>query len=143
MLGLVYGVLIDVYEVGVLIIGESGIGKSETALELIRRGHLLVADDAVEVQRVDEENLRGRAPQTIKHLLEMRGLGILDVTKIFGARAVREEKELHLLMELEEWQEGKYYERLGLDPLRETELEKAASSKSEGCFCMDAHRMKL
>ncbi|KJS82322.1 MAG: serine kinase [Desulfosporosinus sp. BICA1-9] len=113
---LVHGVLVDVYGVGVLITGESGIGKSETALELIRSGHLLVADDAVEVQRVDEENLRGRAPQTIRHLLEVRGLGILDVTKLFGAGAVREEKELHLLVELEEWEEGKHYDRLGLDP---------------------------
>ncbi|MHB8075450.1 HPr(Ser) kinase/phosphatase [Desulfosporosinus fructosivorans] len=113
---LVHGVLVDVYGVGVLITGESGIGKSETALELIRGGHLLVADDAVEVQRVDEENLRGRAPQTIRHLLEVRGLGIMDVTQLFGAGAVREEKELHLLIKLEEWEEGKYYDRLGLDP---------------------------
>lgn len=114
---LVHGVLVDVYGVGVLITGESGIGKSETALELIRGGHLLVADDAVEVQRVDEENLRGRAPKTIRHLLEVRGLGIMDVTQLFGAGAVREEKELHLLIKLEEWKEGKYYDRLGLDPL--------------------------
>ncbi|WP_407312972.1 HPr(Ser) kinase/phosphatase [Desulfosporosinus sp. SB140] len=113
---LVHGVLVDVYGVGVLITGDSGIGKSETALELIRSGHLLVADDAVEVQRIDEENLYGRAPQAIRHLLEVRGLGILDVTKLFGAGAVREEKEIHLLVELEEWEEGKYYDRLGLDP---------------------------
>ncbi|MDQ7093696.1 HPr(Ser) kinase/phosphatase [Desulfosporosinus sp. PR] len=113
---LVHGVLVDVYGVGVLITGDSGIGKSETALELIRNGHLLVADDAVEVQRVDEENLYGRAPQAIRHLLEVRGLGIMDVTKLFGAGAVRDEKEIHLLVELEEWQEGKYYDRLGFDP---------------------------
>lgn len=115
---LVHGVLVDIYGVGVLITGESGIGKSETALELIRSGHLLVADDAVEVQRVDEGNLRGRAPQTIRHLLEVRGLGILDVTKLFGTGAVREEKDIHLIVELEEWEEGKYYDRLGLDPLQ-------------------------
>lgn len=113
---LVHGVLVDVFGVGVLITGDSGIGKSETALELIRGGHLLVADDAVEVQRVDEENLHGRAPQSIRHLLEVRGLGILDVTKLFGAGSVREEKEINLLVELEEWEEGKYYDRLGLDP---------------------------
>ncbi|KJR44951.1 HPr kinase/phosphorylase [Desulfosporosinus sp. I2] len=112
---LIHGVLVDVYGMGVLITGDSGIGKSETALELIRSGHLLVADDAVEVHRVDEENLRGRAPQTIRHLLEVRGLGILDVTQLFGAGAVREEQELHLLVKLEEWEEGKYYDRLGLD----------------------------
>lgn len=113
---LIHGVLVEVYGMGVLITGDSGIGKSETALELIRNGHLLVADDAIEVHRVDEENLSGRAPQTIRHLLEVRGLGILDVTQLFGAGAVREEQELHLLVKLEEWEEGKYYDRLGLDP---------------------------
>ncbi|WP_425060411.1 HPr kinase/phosphorylase [Sporomusa carbonis] len=113
---LVHGVLVDVYGVGVLITGESGIGKSETALELIKGGHLLVADDAVEVRRVDEESLRGIAPRRIRHLLEVRGLGILDVTMLFGAGAVRDEKDIHLIVHLEEWQEGKMYDRLGIDP---------------------------
>ncbi len=113
---LVHGVLVDVYGVGVLITGESGIGKSETALELIKGGHLLVADDAVEVHRVDEEGLRGTAPSTIRHLIEVRGLGILDVTRLFGTGAVRNEKDIHFIVHLEEWQAGKIYDRLGIDP---------------------------
>ncbi len=119
---LVHGVLVDVYGVGVLITGESGIGKSETALELIKDGHLLVADDAVEVRRVDEESLRGAAPSRIRHLLEVRGLGILDVTKLFGAGAVRDEKDIHLIVQLEEWQQGKMYDRLGIDPPKTREF---------------------
>lgn len=112
---LLHGGLLDVYGMGVLITGESGIGKSEVALELIKNGHLLVADDAVEVRRVDEEHIRGKAPERIKHLLEVRGLGILDVTNLFGAGAVRDEKDIHLIVHLEEWQEGKEYDRLGID----------------------------
>jgi len=113
---LVHGVLVDVYGVGVLITGESGIGKSEAALELIKRGHLLVADDAVEVRRVDEESLRGTAPIRIRHLLELRGLGILDVTTLFGVGAVRDEKDIQIIVHLEEWQQEKIYDRLGIDP---------------------------
>jgi HPr kinase/phosphorylase len=112
---LIHAVLVDVYGVGVLIIGESGIGKSETALELIKAGHLLVADDAVEVRRIDEETIRGTAPRNIRHLIEVRGLGILDVTLLFGVGAVRDEKDIHLIVELEVWQEGKMYDRLGID----------------------------
>jgi HPr kinase/phosphorylase len=112
----VHGVLVDVYGVGVLITGESGIGKSETALELIKSGHLLIADDAVEVHRVDEENLRGTAPENIRHLLEVRGLGILDVITLFGAGAVRDEKDIHLIVHLEEWKPDRVYDRLGIDP---------------------------
>lgn len=119
---LVHGVLVDVYGVGVLITGESGIGKSEAALELIKNGHLLVADDAVEVRRVDEESLRGTAPVRIRHLLEVRGLGILDVTTLFGTGAVRDEKDLHFIVHLEEWQEGKIYDRLGIDPLQTRQI---------------------
>lgn len=113
---LVHGVLVDVYGVGVLITGESGIGKSEAALELVKSGHLLVADDAVEVRRVDEESLRGTAPSLIRHLLEVRGLGILDVTTLFGAGAVRDEKDIQFIVNLEEWQSEKFYDRLGIDP---------------------------
>lgn len=112
---MMHAVLVDVYGVGVLITGESGIGKSETALELIKAGHLLVADDAVEVRRIDEETVRGTAPSNIRHLIEVRGLGILDVTLLFGVGAVRDEKDIHLIVELEEWQEGKMYDRLGID----------------------------
>lgn len=112
---IVHGGLVDVYGVGVLITGESGIGKSEVALELIKSGHLLVADDAVEVRRVDEENLRGRVPERIKNLLEVRGLGILDVAKLFGAGVVRDEMDIQLIIHLEEWQESKAYDRLGAE----------------------------
>jgi len=119
---LLHGSLLDVYGMGVLITGDSGIGKSEVALELIKNGHLLVADDAVEVRRVDEEHVRGRAPERIKHLIEVRGLGILDVTTLFGAGAVRDEKDLHLIVHLEAWQEGKEYDRLGIDPPATTEI---------------------
>lgn len=113
---IVHGVLVDVYGVGVLITGESGIGKSEAALELIKDGHLLVADDAVEVWRVDEESIRGTAPSSIRRLLEVRGLGILDVTRLFGTGSVRDEKEINLIIHLEEWEQGKMYDRLGIDP---------------------------
>ena len=113
---LVHGVLVDVYGVGVLITGESGIGKSEAALELIKSGHLLIADDAVQVRRVDEENLRGTAPSRIRHLLEVRGLGILDVTMLFGEGAVRDEKDIQFIVHLEEWRQEKFYDRLGIDP---------------------------
>lgn len=119
---LVHGVLVDVYGVGVLITGESGIGKSESALELIKSGHLLVADDAVEVRRVNEESLRGNAPIRIRHLLEVRGLGIFDVTILFGAGAVRDEKDIHLIVHLEEWQKEKNYDRLGIEPPRTREI---------------------
>jgi len=112
---IVHGGLVDVYGEGVLITGESGIGKSEVALELIKSGHMLVADDAVEVRRVDEESLRGRAPERIKNLLEVRGLGILDVTKLFGTGVVRNEKDIHLIIHLEEWQQEKAYDRLGAE----------------------------
>ena len=89
---------------------------------MIKNGHLLVADDAVEVRRIDEEHIRGRAPERIKHLLEVRGLGILDVTTLFGESAVRDEKDIHLIVHLEEWQEGKEYDRLGIDPPATTEI---------------------
>ncbi|MBP2655507.1 MAG: Hpr(Ser) kinase/phosphatase [Firmicutes bacterium] len=113
---LIHAVLVDIYGVGVLITGESGIGKSETALELIKNGHLLVADDAVEVRRIDEDSIRGSAPENIRHLLEVRGLGIMDVTQLFGTGAVRDEKDIQLIVNLEEWQDGKMYDRLGIDP---------------------------
>ena len=118
----VHGVLVDVYGVGVLITGESGIGKSEVALELIKNGHLLVADDVVNVRRVDEERLLGNAPAKIRHLLELRGLGILDVTTLFGAGSVRNEKVIQLIVNLEEWQQEKTYDRLGIDPPQTREI---------------------
>jgi HPr kinase/phosphorylase len=109
-----HGVLVDVYGIGVLITGESGIGKSEAALELIKRGHMLVADDAVEITQVTEGELSGTAPPIIKHLLEIRGLGIMDVMILFGAGAVRNKKNISLVIRLETWRENYPYDRLGL-----------------------------
>lgn len=119
---IVHGVLVDVYGVGVLITGESGIGKSEAALELIKNGHLLVADDVVNVRRVDEERLLGTAPEKIRHMLELRGLGVLDMTALFGASSVRNEKVIQLIVHLEEWQKEKVYDRLGIDPPQTREI---------------------
>ncbi|QNO16587.1 HPr(Ser) kinase/phosphatase [Alkalicella caledoniensis] len=110
-----HGVLVDIYGVGVLIIGQSGIGKSETALELIKRGHRLVSDDAVEVRKVGENSIIGGAPDILKHLLEIRGVGLVDIVKLFGMGSVRGHKEVDVVIKLEAWQQGKSYERLGLD----------------------------
>jgi HPr kinase/phosphorylase len=111
----VHGVLVDVYGIGVLITGKSGIGKSETALELVKRGHRLVADDAVEIQQTGEGTLVGHAPELIRYLLEIRGLGIINVMTLFGAGAVRDKKKISLAIHLEAWQEQRQYDRLGLD----------------------------
>jgi HPr kinase/phosphorylase len=114
----VHGVLVDVYGIGVLITGSSGIGKSETALELVKRGHRLVADDAVEIQQTGEGTLVGHAPELIRYLLEIRGLGIINVMTLFGAGAVRDRKKISLAVHLETWQEQRQYDRLGLDEER-------------------------
>lgn len=111
----VHGVLLDIYGVGVLITGESGVGKSETALELVKRGHRLVADDSVEIRQEDYENLIGTAPSLIEHLLEIRGLGIINVMTLFGAGSVRRFKRINMIIHLEEWDETKEYNRLGLE----------------------------
>ncbi|MBP2240303.1 HPr kinase/phosphorylase [Cytobacillus eiseniae] len=111
----VHGVLVDVYGVGVLITGKSGVGKSETALELVKRGHRLVADDCVEIRQEDENTLVGTSPELIEHLLEIRGLGIINVMTLFGAGAVRSFKRISIVMDLELWDQNKQYDRLGLD----------------------------
>ncbi|CAM3703925.1 HPr(Ser) kinase/phosphatase [Marinicrinis lubricantis] len=111
----IHGVLVDVYGVGVLITGGSGIGKSETALELVKRGHRLVADDAVEIRQTADNTLYGNAPELIKHLLEIRGVGIINVMTLFGAGAVRNTKRITLVIRLENWDQDKQYDRLGLD----------------------------
>ncbi|MFC4077481.1 HPr(Ser) kinase/phosphatase [Salinithrix halophila] len=113
-----HGVLVDIYGVGVLIAGSSGIGKSETALELVKRGHRLVADDAVEIRQSEEGALAGHAPELIRYLLEIRGLGIINVMTLFGAGAVREYKKVSMVVRLEAWQENRQYDRLGLDEER-------------------------
>ncbi|HEY0827749.1 MAG TPA: HPr(Ser) kinase/phosphatase [Bacilli bacterium] len=111
----IHGVLVDVYGVGMLITGGSGIGKSETALELVKRGHRLIADDAVEIRQTADNVLIGNAPDLIKHLLEIRGVGIINVMTLFGAGAIRSEKKITVVVKLETWQEDKQYDRLGLD----------------------------
>jgi HPr kinase/phosphorylase len=110
----VHGVLIEVYGMGILLMGKSGVGKSETALELIKRGHRLVADDAVEIKKV-EEGLRGEAPELIRHFMEIRGIGILDIERLYGVGAVKENEFIDLVIELEFWDESKEYDRVGLD----------------------------
>lgn len=114
----VHGVLVDIYGVGVLITGASGVGKSETALDLIQRGHRLVADDSVEIREEHDNVLVGSAPDLIKHLLEIRGLGIINVMTLFGAGAVRNYKRIGLAIHLELWDQNKQYDRLGLDEER-------------------------
>jgi HPr kinase/phosphorylase len=111
----VHGVLVDVYGIGVLITGKSGVGKSETALELVKRGHRLVADDCVEIRQEDHDTLVGTSPELIEHLLEIRGLGIINVMTLFGAGAVRSNKRITLVINLETWDSKKQYDRLGLD----------------------------
>ena len=110
-----HGVLVEVYGEGVLLLGESGIGKSETAIELLKRGHRLIADDAVEIKRVSATSLIGRAPEIIRHYVELRGVGIVDVRRLFGMGAVKETEKIDLIINLESWQENKMYDRLGLD----------------------------
>ena len=111
----IHGVLVDVYGEGVLITGESGIGKSEAALELIKRGHRLVSDDVVEIRKVSEETLIGTAPDITRHLIELRGIGIVDVRSLFGVSSVKEDQSIDLVINLEEWNKEKDYDRLGLE----------------------------
>lgn len=111
----IHGVLVDVYGIGMLISGNSGIGKSETALELVKRGHRLIADDAVEIRQTADHTLIGSAPELIRHLLEIRGIGIINVMTLFGAGAIRNVKKISLVCKLETWQQDKQYDRLGLD----------------------------
>ena len=108
-----HGVLMNIYGQGVLILGDSGIGKSETAIELLKRGHRLVADDAVEIRRISN-NLFGTAPEIIRHYIEIRGVGVIDVQQLFGMGAVQFDTEIDLVIQLEQWVDGKFYDRLGL-----------------------------
>lgn len=109
-----HGVLMDVYGEGVMITGDSGVGKSETAIELIMRGHRLVADDAVELRRISNQ-LVGTAPEVIRHYIELRGIGVIDVRQLFGMRAIKTEAQLDLIVDLEPWDQSKIYDRLGID----------------------------
>lgn len=111
----IHGVLVDVYGVGVLIMGESGIGKSETALELIKRGHRLVTDDVVEIHKVGENELIGTSPDITRHLIELRGVGIIDVKMLYGVQSVLENQRIDLVVTMEEWNKDREYDRLGLE----------------------------
>ena len=111
----IHGVLVDVYGEGVLITGESGIGKSEAALELIKRGHRLVSDDVVEIRKVSDETLIGTAPGVTKYFIELRGIGIIDVKTLFGVESIKETQQIDMVMKLEDWNKDKEYDRLGLE----------------------------
>ena len=111
----IHGVLVDVYGEGVLIMGESGIGKSEAALELIKRGHRLVTDDVVEIHRVSDATLVGTSPDITRHFIELRGIGIIDVKTLFGVESVKETQEIDMVIKLEDWNKDKEYDRLGLE----------------------------
>ena len=110
-----HGGLVEVYGEGMLLLGDSGIGKSETAIELVKRGHRLIADDAVEIKRVSDKTLLGSAPEIIRHYIELRGIGIVDVKRLFGIGAVKDTERIDMVIQLENWVEGKMYDRMGMD----------------------------
>lgn len=110
-----HGVLVEVYGEGILLLGESGVGKSEAAIELVKRGHRLIADDAVEIRKPSDTTLVGTAPESIRYYVELRGLGVIDVRRLFGVGAVKVSERVNLVIQLEEWREGVIYDRLGLD----------------------------
>ena len=110
-----HGVLVEVYGEGLLLLGDSGVGKSETAIELVKRGHRLIADDAVDIKRVSAKTLVGSAPEIIRHYVELRGIGIVDVRRLFGMGAVKMTEKIDLVIHMENWVQGKMYDRLGLD----------------------------
>ena len=110
-----HGVLIEVYGEGILLVGDSGVGKSETAIELIKRGHRLIADDAVEIRRVSSKSLVGQAPENIRHFIELRGIGIVNVARVFGIGAVKVSERVDLVVQLEPWDKTKNYDRTGLE----------------------------
>jgi HPr kinase/phosphorylase len=110
-----HGVLVEVYGEGMLLLGDSGIGKSETAIELVKRGHRLIADDAVEIKRVSDITLVGSAPEIIRHYVELRGIGIVDVRRLFGIGSVKTTERIDIVIHMENWVEGKMYDRMGMD----------------------------
>ena len=110
-----HGVLVEVYGEGVLLMGDSGVGKSETAIELVKRGHRLIADDAVEIRRLNNRDLVGTAPELIRHYMELRGIGVVDVRRLFGMSAVKEESNIDMIINLEPWREDAVYDRLGVE----------------------------
>ena len=110
-----HGVLVEVYGEGILLLGESGVGKSETAMELVKRGHRLIADDAVEIKKVSSKSLVGSAPDNIRHFIELRGIGIINASRIFGAGAVKLTEKIDLVIKMEPWDANKVYDRMGLE----------------------------
>ena len=110
-----HGVLVEVYGIGILILGESGVGKSETAIELLKRGHRLIADDAVEIKATDYNVVSGTAPELIRHYMELRGIGVIDVRQIFGVGSIKHRQNIHLVINLEPWKDGAMYDRLGIN----------------------------
>ncbi|MCL2153390.1 MAG: HPr(Ser) kinase/phosphatase [Oscillospiraceae bacterium] len=110
-----HGVLVEVYGMGLLLLGESGVGKSETAIELLKRGHRLIADDAVEIKAIDVNVLQGAAPELIRHYVELRGLGVIDVRRLFGIGAIKLYQNIHLVVNIEQWRDNAEYDRLGID----------------------------
>ena len=110
-----HGVLVEVYGEGILLLGESGVGKSETAIELVKRGHRLIADDAVEIRRVSSKSLVGAAPDNIRHFIELRGIGIINASRIFGVGAVKLTEKIDLVINMEQWDSNKVYDRMGLE----------------------------
>ena len=110
-----HGVLVEVYGEGVLLLGDSGVGKSETAIELVKRGHRLIADDAVEIRRINDKTLIGTSPENIRHFLELRGIGIINVRKIFGIGSVNVTEKINMIINLEIWDQSKVYERMGIE----------------------------
>ena len=110
-----HGGFVEIYGEGILLLGDSGVGKSETAIELVKRGHRLIADDAVEIKRVSDKTLVGSAPEIIRHYVELRGIGIVDVRRLFGMGAVKDTEKIDLIINLEHWVQGKMYDRLGLE----------------------------
>ena len=118
-----HGVFVEIYGEGILILGESGVGKSETSVELVKRGHRLIADDAVEIKRNVTDRLVGTAPELIRHYIELRGIGVIDVCRLFGMSAVKDEAEIDMVINLEQWKDGAMYDRLGLENLYTTILD--------------------
>ena len=110
-----HGVFVEVYGEGILLVGDSGVGKSETAIELVKRGHRLIADDAVEIRRVSSKTLVGSAPENIRHFIELRGIGIINARRIFGMGAVKVTEKIDMVIQLEQWDNDKVYDRMGLD----------------------------
>ena len=110
-----HGVLVEVYGEGILLLGESGVGKSETAIELVKRGHRLIADDAVEIRRVSSRSLVGSSPENIRHFIELRGVGIINARRIFGMGAVKVTEKIDMVIQMEQWDSSKVYDRMGMD----------------------------